>query len=78
MFTVWSLAETNSEIIDAVNYNGLLYFVLANLMTGAVNISTDTLSHSTGQSMVILTLYLLTLNTAVYLLYKAKIRTKFW
>ena len=67
-----------SELLDAVNYNGLLYFVLANLLTGAVNICTNTLKHSTGESISILLLYLFVLYCFTLILYKAKIQTKFW
>lgn len=85
MFSVFStisvavkISTHKSSILEAVNYNGLLYFVLANLLTGSVNLLMDTLSRTSHESLAILTAYLFVLNTSVYILYRLKVRTKFW
>lgn len=65
-------------LLSAVNYNGLLYFLLANVLTGLVNLSVDTLQLSTVQSMTILITYMGILSFVTLMLYKWKIRLKFW
>ncbi|XP_026314455.1 GPI-anchored wall transfer protein 1-like [Hyposmocoma kahamanoa] len=55
-------------IILAINDNGLIYFLTANLLTGAVNLSCRTLFVSSSFSIVILNVYMvLTLFLVVYL-----------
>lgn len=55
-------------IILAINDNGLIYFLAANLLTGAVNLSLRTLLVSGIVSIVILNFYMiLTLSLVVYL-----------
>lgn len=55
-------------IILAINDNGLIYFLTANLLTGAVNLSCRTLFVSSLFSIVILNVYMvLTLFLVVYL-----------
>lgn len=65
-------------LLSAVNYNGLMYFLLANVLTGLVNLSLDTLQLSTAQSMTILITYMGILSFVTLMLYKWKIRLKFW
>mmetsp|Transcript_8874 Transcript_8874/g.16069 ORF Transcript_8874/g.16069 Transcript_8874/m.16069 type:complete len:434 (+) Transcript_8874:56-1357(+) len=73
-FCVWTLAhntlllallETATSsmtcppiFINAMNRHGLLVFVVANLLTGLVNLTFDTLQASDGTALVILTMYL--------------------
>ncbi|XP_052690321.1 phosphatidylinositol-glycan biosynthesis class W protein-like isoform X1 [Crassostrea angulata] len=70
--------EEDVCLLSAVNYNGLLYFLLANVLTGLVNLSIDTLQLSTAQSMTILISYMGILSFVTLMLYKWKIRLKFW
>ena len=66
------------DLLEAINFNGLLYFLLANLLTGAVNLSTVTMSASTSLSLTLLTAYMLTLSLVVSALHVRHIRIKFW
>lgn len=80
LFFCWAVHTSifSSEILDAVNYNGLLYFILANLLTGAVNLRVNTLQSSQTESFAYLAAYLFTLNSIIYIMYLLKIKTKFW
>lgn len=50
--------DKNPPIFSAVNRHGLLVFILANLMTGAVNLTVDTLNSSDSKSIFIIFCYL--------------------
>ncbi|XP_067935341.1 uncharacterized protein [Watersipora subatra] len=77
MFTV-NISSHKSEILESINYNGLLYFLLANLLTGGVNLLINTLQCSNAQALLVLATYLLALNTVIYIFYLFRIKTKFW
>lgn len=51
-------SDKNPPIFSAVNRHGLLVFILANLMTGAVNLTVDTLNSSDSKSIFIIFCYL--------------------
>ncbi|KAJ9580799.1 hypothetical protein L9F63_024015 [Diploptera punctata] len=63
-------------ILDAINYNGLAFFLLANLLTGLVNVSVRTLYVDTGLSVVILCGYMLTLCWLTHLLHRRQLRLR--
>ena len=46
-------------IMSAIDYNQFLFFLLANICTGLVNFTVDTIHASTVVSFIILILYLL-------------------
>ena len=48
----------NPPIFDAVNNHGLIVFILANLMTGAVNLSMNTLEVSKSEAIIVIFCYL--------------------
>lgn len=48
---------TNSLILDSVNKNGLVFFLIGNLLTGLVNICINTLERTPRESFAILLLY---------------------
>lgn len=63
-------------ILEAINYNGLLYFLLANILTGFVNMSCDTLLVSPLYSLLILVVYLHVTSIVIGGLYVHKINLK--
>jgi phosphatidylinositol glycan class W len=56
--------QTVSRILNAFNRNGLAIFLLANLLTGLVNLTLPTLHLSTLSAMSILIIYVAVLSTA--------------
>mmetsp|Transcript_16800 Transcript_16800/g.19958 ORF Transcript_16800/g.19958 Transcript_16800/m.19958 type:complete len:580 (-) Transcript_16800:256-1995(-) len=51
-------ATRNTPIFDALNRHGLIVFILANLMTGAVNLSMNTLEATRGVALMVIFGYL--------------------
>ena len=66
------------DLLEAINANALLFFLLANLLTGAVNVTTVTMLASTPLALTELTVYMLTLSLTVSVLHVHRIRVKFW
>lgn len=75
-------AETNTSyvpiILDSINYNGLAFFLGANLLTGLVNLTFQTLLLNTPSALLILCCYMLTLCAITTFLYINKIKLKAW
>ncbi|XP_022914374.1 uncharacterized protein [Onthophagus taurus] len=63
-------------IFDIINYNGLLFFLVANLLTGFVNMTFETLVISTRNSFLILVVYMMVNCVVVYYLYKVQVNLK--
>lgn len=87
-FCLWSLmivdffvaGRRNSyslEMIEAINYNGLGFFLVANIMTGVINMSMKTLYVSTTRAVYILVGYTGINVLAVLALYRSRIQLKF-
>lgn len=71
------LVSLNSKIplvVEAVNYNGLTFFLLANILTGCTNMFLATDEKSNLQSVFILFIYMLITTTFIFILYRFKIR----
>lgn len=68
--------DRTCTLLQAINYNGLLFFTIANLMTGAVNLSVDTQSFAPGPAFVIVTTYMLILSVIFLNLYNKKFSFK--
>ncbi|XP_031827700.2 uncharacterized protein LOC116424869 [Nomia melanderi] len=64
------------EIFEAVNYNGLLFFLLSNLTTGAVNMSVSTLYVSQPRAVQILIAYMALNIVPVLFLYRKQVQIK--
>lgn len=60
-------------MLKAVNDNGVLFFILANVITGIINISIDTSSVSHGISLVIIIIYMYICCYTVCFLYFKKL-----
>lgn len=65
-------------LIQAVNRNQLLFFLLANVLTGLTNSTVDTLSCSDLLSVCVLLLYMFLNCSLIYILHISKITMKFW
>ena len=63
-------------VISAVDYNQLTFFVAANLLTGLVNFSIDTLRASVPVSLAVLMLYMVALVFVFVALHKLRIKIK--
>ena len=66
------------EIVKAVDFNPLLFFLVANLMTGVVNMTVETIKTDDVQAVIIIIAYQSVLAVIVKLLYKFNIKMKFW
>lgn len=65
-------------ISQAINSNQLVFFLISNLLTGAINLSIQTIYRSCSSSMNILTLYLSVLALVAYVGLAFKLKLKFW
>lgn len=65
-------------IMRSINYNGLFFFLLANVLTGMVNMTIATSKSDTLHSLWILMIYMLINCLVVTILYKIQIKIKFW
>lgn len=52
------VSDATSKVMHAFNRNGLALFLLANLLTGGVNMSMKTLHMGDVEAMVVLVLYM--------------------
>lgn len=77
--TLFSAIETSSTslILGAFNRNGLVIFLLANLLTGLINLSMDTLHVNKITSMIVLSIYISILTIIATTLHVYKISIKF-
>nr|CAH7753411.1 unnamed protein product [Callosobruchus chinensis] len=66
----------SSYLFYAINYNGLVFFLLANVLTGLVNLTIDTNSIGPAPTLAILFMYSLLCCGVVSILYNKKIKVK--
>ena len=64
------------EIFEAVNYNGLCFFLLANILTGAVNMSVKTLYVDNILTLKILVGYMAVSILSVLVFYRLKVQIR--
>ncbi|CAH1773466.1 unnamed protein product [Owenia fusiformis] len=65
-------------LLTAINRNGLFYFLLANLLTGAVNFSIKTLFMADIPAFMVITAYMFLLSAVSVFLHTFNITVKFW
>jgi len=65
-------------IYQAIDYNGLAFFLLANLATGAVNMLVATLHTEVIPAVAILSGYLAVLSIIAQILFRCNVKLKFW
>ncbi|XP_076440092.1 glucosaminyl-phosphatidylinositol-acyltransferase PIGW-like [Babylonia areolata] len=65
-------------LLKAVNTNGLFYFLLANILTGLINMAIPTLYASATVAVAILLAYTFFLSVVIVYMDKKKIYTRFW
>lgn len=65
-------------LVQSVNRNQLLYFLLANIMTGLTNVFIDTLNSSDALAVSVLLLYMFVNSSVIFILHINKITIKFW
>lgn len=65
-------------ILQATNYNGLAFFLIANLFTGIINVCFQTMLLDTAASLVIITYYIFLLHVIMVFLFVNKFKLKFW
>ena len=73
--------QTNSNtgclcLISAVNYNLLAYFLIANLFTGAINLSMETVNAPPVFAFIIMNIYLILLHAVITIFYERRILLK--
>ena len=66
------------HLCQATDYNGLAFFLLANLGTGGVNLCLSTIHTPNLQALLIVLLYQAVLGVVTATLHKFKIKLKFW
>nr|CAI5839130.1 unnamed protein product [Callosobruchus analis] len=66
----------SSYLFCAINYNGLVFFLLANVLTGLVNLTIDTNSVGPVTTLAILSIYSLLCCGVVSILYNKRIKVK--
>ena len=71
-----SHTQSNICIVSAVDYNQLLFFVVANVFTGAVNFTMNTLHTGALHSLSILLVYMAALVGIFVLLHTFRIKVK--
>ncbi|XP_062392205.1 phosphatidylinositol-glycan biosynthesis class W protein [Sardina pilchardus] len=65
-------------IIQSVNRNQLLFFMIANLMTGLTNVIVDTVSSNDLFSVSVLVMYMFINSAVIFILHRKGITVKFW
>lgn len=71
-----SFARTVPYLFEAINYNGLAYFLIANILTGSVNMLFDTMIEPVNSALAILIVYMCLKNISAVILLKLEINLK--
>jgi phosphatidylinositol glycan class W len=76
--TLAALFPGASDLAAAVNRSGLFVFLLANVLTGTVNLSMKTIYADDATAMLVLAAYLFAVFGTAHLLHQRNITLKFW
>ncbi|KAL6933256.1 related to GPI-anchored wall transfer protein 1 [Hanseniaspora guilliermondii] len=68
------IRESTDSMLTLINDNGLLLFLLANILTGLINMSMNTLEASSPKSIIVLLAYCMALYLGACILNKFKIK----
>lgn len=68
--------EVIPRIVKSVNFNGFIFFLAGNVLTGLINLSIPTLKLSTFYSVIIISLYMLCCCSLSMFLYNKQIRLR--
>jgi glucosaminylphosphatidylinositol acyltransferase len=66
------------SILTSINYNSLAFFLLANLLTGVINMSVPTLYVAPIGSLLVVSIYMFLTTFTIYKLYLNRFKFKFW
>ena len=69
---------TDTCLLEATNRNGLFYFLVANLLTGGVNMTILTVKAAPITGVLVVALYMLGLSILASFLHSKNITLKFW
>jgi hypothetical protein len=77
-FDITDKPKRRFDLLEAINYNALLFFLLSNVLTGIINISIKTIYMESFAAFAIVFTYLLVLCVFISVLYYKEIKFKFW
>ncbi|XP_064626637.1 phosphatidylinositol-glycan biosynthesis class W protein-like isoform X2 [Lineus longissimus] len=66
------------SLLEAINENGLLFFLLANILTGTINLLMKTIYAPPAVGLLVVTVYLFVLSVVMFYLKAKNIKTKIW
>lgn len=69
-------ARYTPQILEAINYNGLVFFLVSNVLTGVINLSVDTKSCSDHWGVFVVSLYMLVTSGICTVLYRRNVQLK--
>ena len=69
---------TQFSLLEAVNRNGLFYFLLANLLTGVVNFGMQTTDAPVGTTLLVLIGYMFSVSLITAILHIWNVTLRFW
>ena len=72
------ISQHHPQLLDAINSNGLLFFLLSNLLTGVINMTITTRIASDLTAFIVVFLYMIFLCSVSTRLFVNKWVIKFW
>lgn len=72
------LHEQANNILSSISYNGLLFFIISNLITGLVNICFETIFIGDIAALFVIIAYMFILSFVASILHAFRLKLKFW